>query len=95
MSVDLRFNRHLKASPSFGGQIAGAGGTPRLSPGPGRVKIAHSRRPIARRYRLVSHGGTPVVSLNDQRVCGTVRRGLEFGKPQITKSELCRHENKI
>ena len=51
---------------------------------PGRVKIAHSRRPIARRYRLVSHGGTPVVSLNDQRVCGTVRRGLEFGKTQIT-----------
>ena len=58
MSVDLRFNRHLKASPSFGGQIAGAGGTPRLSPGPGRVKIAHSRRPVARRMAV------PLVSFN-------------------------------
>ena len=56
---------------------------------PGRVKIAHSRRPIARRYRLVSHGGTPLVSLNVS-VCGTVRRGLKFGKTQITKSELSR-----
>ena len=26
-----RIHRHLAASPSFGGQIAGAGGTPRLS----------------------------------------------------------------
>ena len=34
VSVDLRVSRiyrHLAASPSFGGQIAGAGGTPRLS----------------------------------------------------------------
>ena len=27
----LSYYRHLAASPSFGGQIAGAGGTPRLS----------------------------------------------------------------
>ena len=34
VSVDLRVSRiyrHLAASPLFGGQIAGAGGTPRLS----------------------------------------------------------------
>jgi hypothetical protein len=34
VSVDLRVRRiyrHLAASPSFEGQIAGAGGTPRLS----------------------------------------------------------------
>ena len=34
VSVDLRVSRiyrHLMASPSFGGQIAGTGGTPRLS----------------------------------------------------------------
>ena len=34
VSVDLRVSRiyrHLAAFPSFGGQIAGAGGTPRLS----------------------------------------------------------------
>ena len=34
VSVDLRVSRiyrHLAPSPSFGGQIAGAGGTPRLS----------------------------------------------------------------
>ena len=33
MSVDLRVSRihwHLVASPSFGGQIAGAGGTPHI-----------------------------------------------------------------
>ena len=33
VSVDLRVSRiyrHLVASPSFGGQIGGAGGTPRL-----------------------------------------------------------------
>ena len=34
VSVDLRVSRiyrHLAATPSFGGQLAGAGGTPRLS----------------------------------------------------------------
>jgi hypothetical protein len=34
VSVDFRVSRiyrHLAASPSFGGEIAGAGGTPRLS----------------------------------------------------------------
>ena len=34
VSVDLRvirIYRHIAASPSFGGQIAGAGSTPRLS----------------------------------------------------------------
>ena len=34
VSVDIRVKRiyrHLTATPSFGGQIAGAGGTPRLS----------------------------------------------------------------
>ena len=34
MSLDLRVSRiyrHLAASPSFGGKIAGAGGTPSLS----------------------------------------------------------------
>ena len=34
VSVDIRVSRiyrHLTATPSFGGQLAGAGGTPRLS----------------------------------------------------------------
>ena len=42
VSVDLRVSRiyrHLVASPSFGGQIAGAGGTPRLSYRPFQMMV--------------------------------------------------------